>query len=101
MRKLIILFCLTSIAHASELKIKRFALLDPFSDTNTAAEVCLSLIPAPKSPVQIQLTVDPGTRQEAYYNTWVDHRGSTCHIVSTLRGRIQAKILDQVVDTKL
>lgn len=91
MKILILLALITNTAFAGELKIKRFALLDPFSEGNTAAEICMSLTPAPKSPVLILLTVDKGTRQEAYYNTWIDERGSTCHIVSTLRGRIEAK----------
>lgn len=96
MKILLLILSLTTLAHAGELKINRFVMLENNSN-NSSAEVCLSIKPAPADPVLVQLTVDPRTRQQAYYNAWVDPRGSVCHIVSTFRGRIEAQALGQTV----
>lgn len=102
MKKLTLLLCLMSgFTYAGELKITRFVMLDPYTTRNTTAEVCVSITPAPEAPVLVQLTVDPGTRSKAYYTTWVDERGSNCHLVSSFRGRIEAKASDQKVASSL
>jgi hypothetical protein len=92
MKIILALMLLSTSAFAADLRINTFYRLDRQSHQDTAAEVCFSLKPAPSAPVYAQVTVDPGTRQQGYYSGWLDSRGSTCVVVSTLRGRVEVNI---------
>ena len=81
-----------SFSYASELKVNTFYKLNTETFRDSAAEVCFSLKPVPKDPIHVQVTVDPNTRSAAYYNTWVDNRGSACLVVSTRLGRVKVEI---------
>jgi hypothetical protein len=86
-------FLLTSFsAFTAELNILSWYRLNSQNTNDSAAEVCFSLTPKPKTPIFAEVTVDPGTRAQALYSTWIGPKGSTCHVVSTSRGRVEVNI---------
>lgn len=103
MNKLLILllFIFSTSIFASELKILSWYELNRSNSSDSAAEVCFSLSPAPSSPVFAQVTVDPNRRSEAFYNTWIGPRGSVCQVVSTARGLVEVRIPSLKVTTSL
>jgi len=89
---LITAILLSSNVFSNEIKILSWSRLNSNTNTDSAAEVCFSLSPKPTAPVFTEITVDQGTRVEGLYSTWIGTKGSTCHVVSTLRGRVQIEI---------
>lgn len=94
MKKLVLAaMVLSSInVFASDLNILSWYRLNSQNSSDSAAEVCFSLTPAPKTPVFAEVVVDPGTRAEALYSAWIGPKGSTCHVVSTARGRVEVSV---------
>lgn len=103
MNKLLILlvFILTSSVYGAELKIINWYELNRSNNSDSAAEVCFSLNPAPNGPVFAQITVDANRRSEAFYNSWIGPRGSVCHVVSTARGLVEVEIPSLKLKTSL
>jgi hypothetical protein len=77
---------------AADIKILSWYRLNSDSNNDSAAEVCFSLKPAPEKPVFAEITIDKGSRVEGLYSAWIGPKGSTCHIVSTARGRVQVEV---------
>ena len=93
MKYLIGLMLLSSQVFASEIIINSFYLLDRQSQgRDSTAEVCFSVRPAPTALTHVKVTVDKGTNAQGFYNTWIDERGSSCLVVSTLRGTVEVNI---------
>jgi hypothetical protein len=94
MKKIILATILLSSfsAFASELTILNWYKLDSRSIHDSAAEVCFSLSPKPTEPVFVEITVDAGTRVQGQYSTWIGPKGVTCHVVSTVRGRVEVNV---------
>jgi hypothetical protein len=94
MKKLaLILSIISTGVMASELKILSWSRLNNTANSiDTSAEVCFALSPAPTDPTYVQITVDKGTRSQAFYGAWIDQRGSSCQVVSSHRGRVEVNI---------
>lgn len=94
--KLLLVFLMTitatTTAFASELKILSWYRLNNQTTSDSAAEVCFSLSPAPSQPTFAEITVDKNRRSEALYSAWIGPKGSTCHVVSTSRGLVEVEI---------
>lgn len=88
-------------AFSANIKILSWYRLNTETNNDSAAEVCFSLKPAPASPIFAEITIDKGTRVEGLYSTWLGPKGSTCHIVSTSRGRVQVEIPSLNIKTAL
>jgi hypothetical protein len=94
MKKIILVTILLSSfsAYTSELTILNWYRLDSRSTSNSAAEVCFSLTPKPTAPTFVEITVDAGTRVQGQYSTWIGPKGVACHVVSTVRGRVEVNV---------
>lgn len=93
MMKLLLVFLMTTTsAFASELNILSWYRLNNQTTSDSAAEVCFSLTPAPSQPTFAEITVDKNRRSEALYSAWIGPKGSTCHVVSTSRGLVEVEI---------
>ena len=94
MKKIILIsMILSSVsAYSSTLDILGWYRLNSQNSNDSAAEVCFSLKPAPTAPVFAEIKVDAGTRVEGLYSAWIGPKGSTCHVVSTARGRVEVSI---------
>ena len=79
-------------AFTAELNILSWYRLNSQNTDDSAAEVCFSLSPKPTAPIFAEIVVDPGTRSEALYSSWIGPKGSTCHVLSTSRGRVEVNI---------
>ena len=94
MKKLaLILGLVSTTTMAAELKILSWSRLNTTTNSfDTSAEVCFSLTPAPSAPTYVEVTVDKGSRSQAFYGAWIDQRGSSCQVVSSHRGRVEVNI---------
>lgn len=92
MKLLFILLLLSSSAIASDLDIISWYKLNSETSSDSAAEVCFTLKPAPTKPIFAYVIVDKNRRSEAVYSTWIGPKGSTCHVVSTSRGLVEVEV---------
>ena len=74
---------------ASEIRITFWDVLNISNDRDRAAEVCFKVIPAPTKLTHARITIDKNSRNEAYYNAFIDEKGSTCLVVSSVLGRVE------------
>ena len=89
---LVITILLSYNVLSAEIKILSWYRLNTQTDNDSAAEVCFSIKPSPEEPIFAEITIDKGSRLEALYSAWVGPKGSTCHVVSTARGRVEVEI---------
>ena len=89
---LMITILLSFNVFSADIKILSWYRLNTQTDNDSAAEVCFSVKPSPKQPIFAEITIDKGSRLEAFYSAWVGPKGSTCHVVSTARGRVEVEV---------
>ncbi len=102
--KKIITFCVFLLGincFAAEIKILNWYKLNSNTTRDTAAEVCFSLTPKPTDPVFIEITVDKGTNSAGNYGAWIGPKGSVCHVVSTIRGKVSVEVPSLAIKDEL
>ncbi|MDA8791648.1 hypothetical protein N9N67_00310 [Bacteriovoracaceae bacterium] len=91
MKYIALLMLLSQLSYSYEMKILNWYRLDRSNNMDMTAEVCFKLTPSPKNPIPVNITVDKNRKSEAYYMAWIGSKGSTCHVVSTQRGRVEVE----------